>query len=349
MRIAQVAPLIESVPPVGYGGTERVVHYLTEELVQLGHEVTLFASADSRTSAQLVPCAPRALRRAGIIDFVPPHLAMLEKLFRRLGEFDIVHFHLDCLHFPLSRRHREPHLTTLHGRLDLPELVPLYREYSDMPVVSISHAQRRPLPWLNWQATVLHGMPPEVHRLSEDHDGYLAFLGRVSPEKGLDQAIAIAEAAGLELRVAAKIDHDGRAYYDKVIAPLMQKPCVTFVGEIGDEARQEFLGRAMALLFPIQWDEPFGMVMMEAMACGTLVIAYRRGSVPEVLEDGVTGFIVEDVPGAVEVLDRIEHFDRRRCRQVFEERFSARRMAQQYLACYQQILDARSASALRIL
>lgn len=349
MRIAQVPPLIESVPPAGYGGTERVVHYLTEELVRLGHDVTLFASGDSHTSGTLVPCAPKALRRAGITDYVPQHYAMLEKLFRRIDEFDIVHFHLDYLHYPLSRRYREPHLTTLHGRLDLPELIPFYHEYSDMPVVSISEAQRQPLPWLNWQATVLHGMPAELYRASETHDGYLAFLGRVSPEKGLDQAIAIAEAAGLELRVAAKIDHQDRAYYDEVIAPLMEKDCVSYLGEIDDEAKQDFLGRALALLFPIQWDEPFGMVMMEAMACGTPVIAYRRGSVPEVLEDGVTGFIVEDVPGAVEVLDRIEHFDRRRCRQVFEERFSARRMAQQYLACYQQILDARSASALRIL
>lgn len=341
MRVAQVAPLVESVPPVGYGGTERVVHYLTEELVRLGHDVTLFASGDSRTSARLEPGASQALRQAGITDYVPHHLALLERLFQRIDDFDIVHFHLDYLHYPWSRRYDEPHLTTLHGRLDLPELVPLYREYPEMPVVSISDAQRAPLPWLNWQATVLHGMPTELYQASETHDGYLAFLGRVSPEKGLNQAIAIAEAAGLELRIAAKVDAQDRAYYEEVIAPLLQKPGITFLGEVGDDMKNEFLGQALALLFPIDWEEPFGMVMMEAMACGTPVVAYPRGSVPEVLEHGVTGFLVSGVAEAVQALSAVEGFDRRRCRQVFEERFSASRMAQEYLACYDGILERR--------
>ncbi|HEX5514120.1 MAG TPA: glycosyltransferase family 4 protein [Gammaproteobacteria bacterium] len=343
MRIAQVAPLVESVPPAGYGGTERVVHYLTEELVRLGHDVTLFASGDSCTSARLESGAPQALRRAGITDYVPHHLALLERLFQRIDDFDIVHFHLDYLHYPWSRRYDEPHVTTLHGRLDLPELVPLYREYPEMPVVSISDAQRAPLPWLNWQTTVLHGMPVELYQASETHDGYLAFLGRVSPEKGLDQAIAIAEAAGLELRIAAKVDTQDRAYYEEVIVPLLRKPGITFLGEVGDDMKNEFLGRALALLFPIGWDEPFGMVMMEAMACGTPVIAYPRGSVPEVLEHGVTGFLVPNAAGAVQALSAVESFDRRRCRQVFEERFSASRMTQEYLACYDDILERRQA------
>lgn len=338
MRIAQVPPLAESVPPAGYGGTERVVHYLTEELVSLGHEVTLFATADSQTNARLEVCAPFALRPAGIVDEVPYHLAMLERVFRQLDEFDIVHFHVDYLHYPLSRRYGEPHITTLHGRLDLPELVPLYREYSEMPVVSISDAQRRPLPWLNWQRTILHGMPTGLYRPSEQHDGYLAFLGRISPEKGLDQAIAIAEAAGLELRVAAKVDRGDLAYYEDVIAPQMQKPCITYIGEIDDTAKNDFLGRAVALLFPIEWEEPFGMVMMEAMACGTPVVAYARGSVPEVIDDGVTGYIVSDIPSALRALERVRTFDRRRCRQTFEQRFAARRMAEDYLACYQQVV-----------
>jgi glycosyltransferase involved in cell wall biosynthesis len=338
MKIAQVPPLIESVPPAGYGGTERVVHYLTEELVRLGHEVTLFASGDSRTSAQLEACAEEALRLGGIVDYVPHHFVMLERLFRRIDEFDIVHFHVDYLHYPFSRRYREPHITTLHGRLDLPGLIPLYREYPDMPVVSVSDAQRKPLPWLNWQATVHHGMPLDLLQPCESHDSYLAFLGRVSPEKGLEKAIAIAEAAGLELRIAAKVDRDDRGYYEDVIVPLLDKPCVNFIGEIGDEDKNEFLGRAQALLFPIQWDEPFGMVMMEAMACGTPVIAFPGGSVPEVQQHGVTGYVVRDIEEAVQAVAQTRTFDRRRCRQAFEERFSAARMARDYVACYEQVL-----------
>lgn len=342
MRIAQVPPLIESVPPKGYGGTERVVHFLTEELVRLGHEVTLFASGDSRTSATLEPCAPTALREAGIIDYVPHHYVQLERVFDQIDDFDIVHFHVDYLHYPWSSRYGQPHVTTLHGRLDLPELPPLYQRYPDMPVVSISDAQRAPLPWLNWQATILHGMPPELYQSTETDAGYLAFLGRVSPEKGLVQAIAIAEAAQMELRIAAKVDRPDQAYFEEVIQPLLSRPGIEFIGEIEEEQKNAFLGGARALLFPIDWDEPFGMVMMEAMACGTPVIAYPRGSVPEVLNQGVTGYIVTDVPSAVQAVEAAAGFNRRRCRQVFEERFSARRMAQEYLACYERILEAFS-------
>jgi glycosyltransferase involved in cell wall biosynthesis len=346
MRIAQVAPLMESVPPAGYGGTERIVHYLTEELVRLGHEVTLFASGDSRTSARLRPGCPRALRPHSE-DALAHHIVMLERVFEEVDDFDIVHFHCDYLHYPLSRRYREPNVTTLHGRLDIPDLVPLYREYPEMPVISISDSQRKPLPWLNWQATVYHGMPVERFRPLDSHRGYLAFLGRVSPEKGLHEAIAIAEAAGLELRVAAKIDRIDQVYYESVAKPLLSKPCVNFVGEIGDEDKNEFLGKALAVLFPIQWEEPFGMVMMEAMACGTPVIAYPRGSVLEVLDDGMTGFLVEGVEAAVEALARAEVFDRRRCRHTFERRFSSARMAQDYLVCYERLLARPSGASLK--
>jgi glycosyltransferase involved in cell wall biosynthesis len=344
MKIAQVAPLIESVPPRGYGGTERVVHYLTEELIQLGHDVTLFASGDSRTSAELEAGSPGSLRSMHVSDHLPQHFVMLERLFRRIDDFDIVHFHLDYLHYPLSRRYGEAHVTTLHGRLDLPELGPLYREYADMPVVSISESQRKPLPWLNWQATVLHGLPLDLHRPLEAQENYLVFLGRVSPEKGLDQAIAIAQAAGLELRIAAKVDRQDSIYFEDVITPLLNKPGVVFLGEIGDDEKGRLLGQAQAVLLPIDWEEPFGMVMMEAMACGTPVIAYDRGSVPEVLEHGVTGFIVADVAQAVKTLENIGSFDRARCRAVFEQRFSARRMAEEYMRCYERILSGRQAA-----
>lgn len=342
MRIAQVPPLIESVPPKGYGGTERVVHFLTEELVRLGHEVTLFASGDSRTSAVLEPCTPIALREAGVLDHVPQHYLQLERLFDRIDDFDIVHFHVDYLHYPWSSRYRQPHVTTLHGRLDLPQLPPLYQRYSDMPVISISDAQRAPLPWLNWQATVLHGMPPELYQPTDSDAGYLAFLGRVSPEKGLVEAIAIAEAAGVELRIAAKVDRADQAYYEENVHPLLAKPGIEFLGEIGEEQKNEFLGGARALLFPIDWEEPFGMVMMEAMACGTPVIAYPRGSVTQVLEHGITGYIVADQASAVQAVGAAASFDRRRCRAAFEQRFSARRMALEYVACYERILDAHS-------
>jgi len=342
MRIAQVSPLIESVPPAGYGGTERIVHYLTEELVRLGHEVTLFASGDSHTSARLEPCSPSALRQAGVTDYLGYHMAMLERVYRRAHEFDIIHFHVDHVHYPFSRRHSVAHVTTLHGRLDLPELDPVFDEYPEMPVVSISNAQRRPRPGLNWQATIYHGMPVDRFWPVASPGKYLAFLGRVSAEKGLHDAVAIAEAAGMELWVAAKIDPViDQDYLDRIGRALLRRPCVRFLGEIGDDRKNEFLAGAYALLFPIDWEEPFGMVMMEAIACGTPVIAYARGSVPEVLDDGVTGFVVRDVDGALAALERVRDFDRRRCRQVFERRFSSWRMARDYLDCYQRLLRAR--------
>ncbi len=342
LRIAQVAPLYESVPPKGYGGTERVVSYLTEELVQRGHEVTLFASADSITRAQLVPMCEQSLRLdPHCIDRLAHHILMLERIFKDPSRFDIIHFHIDYLHFPLSRRTTVPHLTTLHGRLNIPDLVPLYHEFREIPVVSISHDQRTPLPWLNFQGTVYHGLPENLLSFHERPGQYLAFLGRISPEKGIEQAIQIARRAGMEIKIAAKVDPVDQAYYDAVIRPLLDKPGVEYIGEIGDDAKGAFLGHAYALLFPIDWPEPFGLVMIEALACGTPVIAYRRGSVPEVLDDGLTGFIVDDLEGAVQAVERVATLSRRQCRQVFEERFTAARMAREYLAIYRRLIDGR--------
>ncbi len=342
MRIAQVAPLYESVPPQLYGGTERVVSWLTEELVREGHDVTLFASGDSVTAAKLVAPVPKALRLdTGCVDQLALHLLLLEEVFRRPGDFDVVHFHCDYLHFPFSRRQRQPHVTTLHGRLDLPELPRLYREYQGEPVVSISDAQRRPLSWLNWQATVYHGMPRELHTFQAGPGQYLAFLGRISPEKRVDWAIDIARRAGMPLKVAAKVDRADRDYFKEQIEPLLKQsaPLVEFVGEVGGAAKNEFLGNATALLFPIDWPEPFGLVMIEALACGTPVIAFRRGSVPEVMDDGATGFVVNDVGEAVKAVARLGELSRRRCRQVFEERFSAERMTRDYLAVYRGLAE----------
>jgi glycosyltransferase involved in cell wall biosynthesis len=307
LNIAQVAPLYESVPPKAYGGTERVVSYLTEELVRQGHDVTLFASGDSQTRAKLVAPCPRALRLdASGMDHLAMHLLLLEEVFRDPGRFDVIHFHCDYLHFPFSRRQKCAHVTTLHGRLDIPGLGPLYREYAGVPVVSISDAQRRPLPWLNWQATVYHGLPRDLHAFREGPGEYLAFLGRISPEKRPDRAIAVARRLGLPLKIAAKVDRADRDYYEGKIAPLIRAaaPLVEYVGEVGGPAKDEFLGQAAALLFPIAWPEPFGLVMIEALACGTPVIAFRRGSVPEVMEDGVTGFVVDDVEAAVRAASR---------------------------------------------
>lgn len=338
MKIAQVSPLYESVPPKLYGGTERVVSWLTEELVRQGHEVTLFASGDSNTSAKLVSCAPEALRLAGCREPLAHHLLMLEEVARRLDEFDIVHYHVDYLHFPLSRRSRVPQLTTLHGRLDSPELAPLFREYREMPLVSISNDQRRPLPFANWVGTVYHGLPQDQFRLNPKGGEYLAFLGRISPEKRPDRAIEIARRAGLPLKIAAKVDRADQEYFEREIKPLLDHPLVEFIGEINDADKQDFLGGALALLFPIDWPEPFGLVMIEAMACGTPVIAWCCGSVPEVMEDGVTGYVVDSLEGAVQAVRRVEELDRRACRAVFERRFTSRRMAEGYLRLYRQIL-----------
>jgi glycosyltransferase involved in cell wall biosynthesis len=341
MRIAQVSPLYESVPPKYYGGTERVVSYLTEELVAQGHDVTLFASGDSVTKARLVAPCRRSLRLdKNCIDQLSHHLLMLEMVAQRAREFDIIHYHVDYLHFPLSRRLGRPQVTTLHGRLDIPDLVPLYREFRDMPVISISNAQREPLPFANWQGTVYHGLPLDLYTFRPEPGRYLAFLGRISPEKRLDRAIRIALRTGLELKIAAKVDRVDKEYFESVIKPLLKEPGIEYLGEIGEGEKDEFLGNALALLFPIDWPEPFGLVMIEALACGTPVIAYRRGSVPEVLEDGVTGFIVHGFEDAVRAVEEVHKIERARCRAVFEERFSARRMAQDYLAIYQNLLAA---------
>ncbi len=339
MRIAQVAPLYESVPPHSYGGTERVVSYLTEALVRQGHQVTLFASGDSRTSAELVPVVDRALRLDGrCVDPLAHHIVQLERVAQRADEFDVIHFHVDYLHFPLVRRLKVPQVTTLHGRLDVPDLVPLYREFGDMPVVSISDAQRAPLPHARWQATVYNGLPEDLYRLREAPGDYLAFLGRMSPEKGVEEAIEIARRAGLPLKIAAKIDKVDQEYYTGRIRPLLRQPGIEFVGEITEREKGEFLGGALALVFPIQWPEPFGLVMTEAMACGTPVVAYPRGSVPEVVRDGENGFIVHDLESAVAALHRIREIDRRRCREIFEARFGASRMAQGYLEVYRRLV-----------
>jgi glycosyltransferase involved in cell wall biosynthesis len=345
LRIAQVAPLYESVPPALYGGTERIVSYLTEELVALGHDVTLFASGDSRSRAHLIaPCA-RSLRLANdVVDPLPAHYLMLEDVYRRVGQFDVVHFHLDYLHFPLTRRHGITHVTTLHGRLDLPQLPLLYDEYHDMPVVSISESQRAPLPRAGWTATVPHGLPLDLHREGDGGD-YLVFIGRISPEKRLDRAIAIAEASGMKLKVAAKIDNVDAAYFKREIAPLMTKRCVEFLGEVDETQKGELLRGARGVLFPVDWPEPFGLVMIEAFACGTPVIAFRNGSVPEVIDEGVTGFIVDDLDAAIAAVGKLGELSRHAIRERFEERFSAARMARAYVDIYRNLIDTRISRA----
>jgi len=341
LKIAQVAPLFESVPPQGYGGTERVVSYLTEELISLGHDVTLFASGDSVTKARLVAVCERALRLDDRCqDPLAAHFCMLGQLADVAGQFDILHFHIDYLHFPQTQHQPWPHLTTLHGRLDLPELQPLHRQFPGQPLVSISDAQRLPLPNAFWIGTVHHGLPPGLHTFRDRPGKYLAFLGRISPEKRPDHAIEIALRAGMPLKIAAKVDRVDRDYYAEVIKPLLDAAGshVEFIGEVGGADKDEFLGNAHALLFPIDWPEPFGLVMIEALACGTPVIASRRGSVPEVIEDGVTGFIVENVDEAVRAGGRVADLRRAECRRVFEERFNASRMALDYLKVYQRVL-----------
>jgi len=344
MKIAQVAPLFESVPPHGYGGTERVVSYLTEALVRQGHQVTLFASGDSVTQARLVQACARSLRLDhACMDPLAHHMVLLEQVFRQARAFDLLHFHLDYVHFPLAVRQPIPTVTTLHGRLDIPDLVPLYQMFPSLPVVSISDAQRAPLPWVHWFGTVYHGLPEDLYTFRETPGTYLAFLGRISPEKGVEQAIAIAQHVGMPLRIAAKVDRADREYFREVVQPLLQhNSLVEYIGEVGENDKDVFLGEAYALLFPINWPEPFGLVMIEAMACGTPVIAYPRGAVPEVLEDGVTGWIVEGIEEAVQAVERVPALSRACCRQVFEERFSASRMAHDYLRIYKSLLEGRS-------
>ena len=340
MRIAQVSPLYESVPPKYYGGTERVVSYLTEELVRQGHEVTLFASGDSVTSARLVAPCDRSLRLdKSCQDCMAHHILMVEQVFKDADRFDIAHFHIDYIHFPTVRRFKIPHVSTLHGRLDIPDLVGLYREFREMPLVSISQNQRKPLPWVNWQETVYHGLPEDLYALREEQGKYLAFLGRISPEKRLDRAIRIARRAGIELKIAAKVDPVNLDYFNDVVKPLLGDPLVEYIGEIGEGEKEDFLGNAYALLFPIDWPEPFGLVMIEAMACGTPVIAYSAGSVPEIIDDGVTGFLVSGIDEAVAAIERVPLLSRKRCRQVFEERFSVTRQANDYLKLYRRLVN----------
>jgi glycosyltransferase involved in cell wall biosynthesis len=348
MRIAQIAPLYEAVPPKLYGGTERIVAHLTDALVDLGHDVTLFASGDSNTRATLVPMRDQAIRLDpdGLHSDMASHLSMLHEVRQRSDEFDILHFHVDLLHFPLFADIASRTLTTLHGRLDLKGLSETYRRWPKFPMVSISDHQRRPLRFANWAGTVHHGMPPSLYRFSPRAEGgYLAFLGRISPEKRPDRAIAIAKAVGLPLKIAAKVDAADRAYY-REIKHLLDDPLVEFIGEIGDEQKSEFLGKATALLFPIDWPEPFGLVMIEAMACGTPVVAWQCGSVPEVIDNGITGRVVNSDAEAIRAVAEVARYDRARIRETFDKRFSAQTMAQNYLALYgrmspQAVLDHR--------
>ncbi len=351
LRIAMVAPLYESVPPKLYGGTERVVSFLTEELVRLGMDVTLFASADSVTDARLRPGAPRGLRLdPRCHDRLAHHFAMLHDVMESADEFDIVHFNIDYMHFPMSRALNLNQVTTLHGRLDLPELAPLYRRFDDMPLVSISDAQRTPLAFANWVATVPHGLPEDLLPFSPAHQGYAAFLGRMSKEKRPDRAIRIARAAGIPLKIAAKVDDADVDYFESAIEPLLAEDGVEFIGEIGDRDKAAFLGGAAALLCPIDWPEPFGLVMIEAMACGTPVVAYPCGSVPEIVRDGVSGWIVRSEEEGVGALRNVEGLDRALCRREFESRFTVNRMARDYLRVYRDLLaraGARPATGVR--
>jgi glycosyltransferase involved in cell wall biosynthesis len=340
--------LTESVPPTRYGGTERIVSYLTEALVAQGHDVTLFASGDSVTSAELVPVVDRSLRlHPRRTDWLVWHTILLDEVFARAASFDIIHLHVDVLHYPLVRRCSTPCVTTLHGRLDLPDLQPLHRRFADLALVSISDAQRRPLPGANWVATVHHGLPQDLYDFHPRPHDYFAFVGRISPEKRVDRAIEIAIACNTKLRIGAKVDPADEAYFEQQIRPLLGHPLVEYVGEIGDDEKNDFIGHARALLFPIDWPEPFGLVMLESLACGTPVIAYRHGSVPAILRDGETGFIVENQTQAIEAARRIDGIDRRRCRHHFETRFLSATMANDYLAVYRRLVEQAAARAAR--
>jgi len=342
MRIAQVAPLYESVPPKLYGGTERVVSYLTEELVRLGHDVTLFASGDSETTARLIPACQRALwRDPHCRESLPHHVRLMELVFREARKFDVIHFHSDYLHFPLLRRQATPGVTTLHGRVHPHDLQPLFDEFGETPLVSISDSQRRPMPEANWQGTVYHGLPRDLHTFRHSGGDYLLFIGRISPEKRLDRAIEIARKTGRQLKVAAKIYDEDRAYYQSSIEPLLNdsKSFVGFIGEVGGKDKNELMGNAYALLFPIDWPEPFGLVMIEALACGTPVIAWNNGSVPEVLADGETGFVVDTIDEAVKAVGQVARLSRHACRRAFEQRFDATLMAQNYVEVYSRLIE----------
>lgn len=339
MKIAQISPLWESVPPKLYGGTERIVSYLTEELVRQGHDVTLFASGDSTTAARLIAASPEALRlNTGIFNRDAPLTTLLEKAFGSADEFDILHSHLDFIGFPVARRCARSVITTLHGRLDLPELVPVFREFAEMPLVSISDAQRKPLPWACWQGTVHHGLPPDLYSANPMPGKYLAFLGRIAPEKRPDHAIEIAKRTGVPLRIAAKVDAADRTYFEAEIEPLLSHPLVEFIGEINDEEKNDFLGNAMALVCPYDWPEPFGLVLIESLACATPVLAYRRGSIPEVIEHGRSGFVCETLDEMTSAVAQLSMINRLDCRQAFDERFTVERMALDYVKLYERMI-----------
>jgi glycosyltransferase involved in cell wall biosynthesis len=342
LRIAQVAPLYERVPPERYGGTERVVSYLTEELVRMGHDVTLFASGDSVTAGHLDPVSPRAVRLdPSCRDPLALHVRMLGRVYREADSFDLIHCHTDYLGLPLTSFVRTPTLITLHGRLDIPEILPLYAEYPQVPLVSISDAQRESMPHANWLATVPHGLPPALYTPSFTPGSYLAFVGRISPEKRPDAAIAVAKAAGVPLKIAAKVDPVDRPYFETTIRALLDHPLIEFLGEVDDARKGELLRGAQALLFPIDWPEPFGLILVEALACGTPVIARRRGSVPEIIRDGVTGFVGETDDDLVRAVARVDHLDRHLCRAEFEARFTAGAMARRYLELYELLNPPR--------
>ena len=341
MKIAQVAQLWESVPPQRYGGVERVVSYVTEELHRLGHEATLFASGDSRTAARLEAVCAQALRlNPDIVSLEAPLTLLMERAFGSAEEFDIIHSHLDFLAFPLTRRCSTPVVTTIHGWLDLPELAPVFREFAELPLVSISDAQRRPFPWANWVATVHHGLPHDLYRFSPGPGKYLAFLGRISPDKGTDQVIKLARKVGLPVRIAARLDPYDREYFREVLQPLLDHPLVEHVGEITDSQKQDFLGNALALVCPSIWPEAFGLVVIEALACGTPVLAYHRGAMPELIEHGTTGFLCETFDDLVAAIPSLSSIDRRQCRSSFERRFTVDRMIRDYLQVYQQLIGA---------
>lgn len=343
MRIAQIAPLIESVPPKLYGGTERVISWLTEELVKLGHDVTLFASGDSTTNSRLIGCHPRAIRldANAFVDPTAHHLLMLERINEMATSFDIIHFHFGYLHLPYTRLLKTAHLTTLHDRLDFVHFAPFYTAFPKVPVVSISDAQRKPLPWLNWIETIYHGLPENQYSLQENPGDYLLFVGRICPEKRVDRAIEIALRAGRKLVIAAKVDKVDADYYESAIKPLLKSSQVEYIGEVSDKEKNELFGNAYALIHAIEFPEPFGLTMIESLACGTPVIAFRHGSIPEVIEDGVTGFVCDDVNAAVTAVASIEKLTRKRCRARFVERFTAERMAKNYISVYQAICESR--------
>jgi len=347
MRIAQVSPLVETVPPESYGGTERIVSYLTEELVRLGHDVTLFASSGSKTTAKLVPVSAQALRfDPSVRDPVSRMVVEIEEVLKRAKDFDLVHFHDGYLHFSLARRLKIPTVTTMHGRMDLPDLVPVFQEFRDMPLISISDQQRAPFPLANWVATVYHGLPEQLYSFSAEPEDYVAFVGRICREKRPDYAIEIAKQAGLRLKIAAKVDKVDESYFESEIKPLLDHPLIEFIGEVNEAEKNVLLGGARALLFPIDWPEPFGLVMIEALACGTPVIAFERGSVPEVLEHGKTGFIVGDVPEAVAALSELDTIDRRTCRKEFETRYTCFQMAKNYLSVYSELQKTASSAGI---